>query len=589
MFLDSFRLVENPPAHEDTLRALAAAGCFAEKSKLAADALPSRIASGQAGGRTVKCFAQPRGSIIGVFWFLAHARANRDAYMPNAASGFAGMRVAAFESRRAAEMAGLIERFGGVASVSPSMREVAIAENRDAIDFAHRVMTGQIDIIIFMTGVGIRHLLAEVERHVDRQRLLSAISDITTIVRGPKPAAVLKELGLTATYRVPEPNTWREVLATVDQHVNVAQQTVGLQEYGQPNASLVAGLEARGAHVLAVKVYRWDLPLDLAPLESNVRALAAGEVDVAMFTSSHQVVNLLRMAERLQLTDPAPRHVAGDGGFDRADHQRNAPRVRVPRRRRARTFEDGAARGRRRREGGPSAPPQAAASVVAQDRSANPASGERLAAAARGPWDDGPFMKACRREPVDRVPIWLMRQAGRYMTEYRAVREKTTFLELCKNPALAAEVMITAVNRLGVDAAIIFADLLPILEPMGLELEFTSGDGPVIHNPLRAGRDVERFLELDSVGPLDFVMQTVRLTRAGVPPSIPLIGFAGAPFTLASYAIEGGASRNYTAHQVADAPRRRRVGRHHGTPGPRGDALFERPDRRRRAGRATVR
>jgi uroporphyrinogen decarboxylase len=138
-----------------------------------------------------------------------------------------------------------------------------------------------------------------------------------------------------------------------------------------------------------------------------------------------------------------------------------------------------------------------------------------------------------------------MRQAGRYMAEYRAVREKVSFLELCKNPALCAEVMVTAVTKLGVDAAIIFSDLLPILEPLGLELEFAAGDGPVIHNPLREAKDVDRLRELDSLEPLDFVMQTVSLTRAGIAPEIPVIGFAGAPFTLASYAIEGGGSRNY--------------------------------------------
>ncbi len=154
-------------------------------------------------------------------------------------------------------------------------------------------------------------------------------------------------------------------------------------------------------------------------------------------------------------------------------------------------------------------------------------------------------MKACRLEPSETVPVWLMRQAGRYLPEYRAIREKTTFLELCKNPALCAEVMITSVRRLGVDAAIIFADLLPILEPMGMDLEFMPGEGPVIHNPVRAAGDVARVLELDNVSSLDFVMQTVRLTREGLPPSIPLLGFAGAPFTLASYVIEGGASRNY--------------------------------------------
>ncbi len=462
--------------------------------------------------------------------------------MPDAVQGFGGLRVAAFESRRTAEMANLIERFGGVPSVSPSMREVAISENPEAVDFAHRVMTGQIDIIIFMTGVGVRHLIAEIERHVDRERFLAAVSDITTIVRGPKPAAVLKELGLTATHRVPEPNTWREVLATVDRHLNVAQQTVGLQEYGQPNASLVAGLEARGAHVLSVKVYRWDLPLDLEPLEANVRAIAAGQIDVTMFTSSHQVVNLLRVAEQLslgaELRRGMSRTIVGSigpttsetlGEFDfrvdvEPEHSKMGQLV-------AATAERAGDLARRKR------------SVTVQNPSS---SGDAtMIAPPAGRWDDGPFMRACRRQPVDRVPIWLMRQAGRYMSEYRAVREKTTFLDLCKNPALCAEVMITAVNRLGVDAAIIFADLLPILEPMGMQLEFTPGDGPVIHNPLRSAKDVDRFLELESVESLDFVMETVKLTRAGLPEEIPVLGFAGAPFTLASYAIEGGSSRNY--------------------------------------------
>lgn len=160
-------------------------------------------------------------------------------------------------------------------------------------------------------------------------------------------------------------------------------------------------------------------------------------------------------------------------------------------------------------------------------------------------WENSLWMRAARRLPVERVPIWLMRQAGRYMAEYRAVREKTSFLQLCKTPPLAAEVMLRAVDRLGVDAAIIFSDLLPMLEPMGLDLEFTPGDGPKIRNPIRAPSDVGRVLELEDLGPLDFVMETVRQTRAGLDDGLPLIGFAGAPFTLAGYAIEGGASRNF--------------------------------------------
>jgi uroporphyrinogen decarboxylase len=158
---------------------------------------------------------------------------------------------------------------------------------------------------------------------------------------------------------------------------------------------------------------------------------------------------------------------------------------------------------------------------------------------------DSPFMKACRRESVPYTPIWLMRQAGRYMPEYREVRGKTTFLELCKTPALAAEVTVTAAERLGVDAAIVFADILLILEPMGLQLEFAQGEGPVIHNPVRGGLDVEHLLEVEDVGELEFVFEAIRLTRQQLRPNIPLIGFSGAPFTLAAYMTEGGGSKNY--------------------------------------------
>ena len=161
------------------------------------------------------------------------------------------------------------------------------------------------------------------------------------------------------------------------------------------------------------------------------------------------------------------------------------------------------------------------------------------------PLNNSVFMRACRREDVPYTPIWLMRQAGRFMREYREVRDKTSFLELCKTPSLATEVTVTAVERLGVDAAIIFADILLILEPMGIELEFAAGEGPVIHNPVRNASDVDRVLELVDTGALEFVNEAIRQTRRALRPDIPLIGFCGAPFTLASYVIEGGGSKNY--------------------------------------------
>jgi uroporphyrinogen decarboxylase len=158
--------------------------------------------------------------------------------------------------------------------------------------------------------------------------------------------------------------------------------------------------------------------------------------------------------------------------------------------------------------------------------------------------DTPPFLAACRREAVPYTPVWLMRQAGRYMAEYRAVREKLGFLELCKTPDAAAEVTVTAAERLGVDAAIIFADILLVLEPMGVGLEYTRGDGPVIHRPVRTPTDVDRLTEAapDALG---YVAEAVRRARAALPGRVPLIGFAGAPFTLASYLIEGGGSRTY--------------------------------------------
>ena len=153
-----------------------------------------------------------------------------------------------------------------------------------------------------------------------------------------------------------------------------------------------------------------------------------------------------------------------------------------------------------------------------------------------------PFLAACRRAPVPFTPVWLMRQAGRYMPEYRAIREKLGFLELCKRPDLAAEVTVTAARVLGVDAAIVFADILLVLEPLGVAIEFTAGDGPVVRTPVATGADVDRLVPV-AAGALDYVADAVRRARAAL--AVPLIGFAGAPFTLASYLIEGGGSRSW--------------------------------------------
>ncbi len=154
------------------------------------------------------------------------------------------------------------------------------------------------------------------------------------------------------------------------------------------------------------------------------------------------------------------------------------------------------------------------------------------------------FVKACRSQPVDRTPVWFMRQAGRYMPEYRAVRKQYSLIEICKKPEIAAEVTITAAEALGVDAAIIFADLLLPLEVMGLPFHFSTGEGPVIENPLREKEDIAR-LRTDRAADLGYVSEAVGLVCKHFGDRLPVIGFCGAPFTLASYMIEGGGSRNY--------------------------------------------
>jgi uroporphyrinogen decarboxylase len=158
--------------------------------------------------------------------------------------------------------------------------------------------------------------------------------------------------------------------------------------------------------------------------------------------------------------------------------------------------------------------------------------------------DGSRFIRACLRKPVDRTPVWFLRQAGRYMQEYREVRKHHTLVEICKKPELAAEVTITAAEKLGVDAAIIFADLLLPLEPMGLDFEFQAGEGPVVHHPLRTAEDV-RALRTDRTDALSYVARAIEKVAAHFGDRLGMIGFCGAPYTLASYMIEGGGSRNY--------------------------------------------
>ncbi len=209
------------------------------------------------------------------------------------------LRVVAFESRRAVEMAALIRKQGGDPFVAPSMREVPLAEQPAALAFGRALRAGEVDVLVCLTGVGTRALVDAIVPIVPRERAAELLTRVTLVARGPKPVAALRELGLAPTLTVAEPNTWRELLAAIDGALPIAGKRVAVQEYGVPNPELIAGLEARGAAVTAVPVYRWALPEDLAPLETAITRIAARAVDVALFTSATQVIHLVQVADRL--------------------------------------------------------------------------------------------------------------------------------------------------------------------------------------------------------------------------------------------------------------------------------------------------
>ncbi|MGD1103975.1 MAG: uroporphyrinogen decarboxylase [Terriglobia bacterium] len=482
-------------------------------------------------------------------------------------TNFEGLEVVAFESRRAPEMAVLIARLGGVPRVAPALRESPLEEDA-ALAFGTALFAGRLDAVIFMTGAGTRRLFEVLETRHARDQIVQALAGISVVARGPKPVKVLRELKVPVTIAVPEPNTWHEVLDELDENprgFTLAGSRVAVQEYGVPNEAFLAALKERGVEVLRVPVYQWTLPQDIQPLREAIQALVEGRAQVALFTNSAQVDHLLRVAAedgtKDLLLEALEKVVVASVGPTCSETlvshgipidlepvrpkmgllvQETAQRAKVllkkKREVRSEKLEGPASRVPNPESRTPNPEPRV---PNPESRVPSPESRDRAA------WEDSRFLKACRFEAVDATPVWLMRQAGRYMKEYRELRARVSFLELCKNPALVSEVTVTAVEKLGVDAAIIFADLLLIVEPLGLHLEYDKREGPVVSPGLREAADIDRLHDVDPEQSLGYFYDAIRQTRSDLNPRLPLIGFAGCPFTLASYLIEGGGSKNY--------------------------------------------
>ena len=485
------------------------------------------------------------------------------------ARGFAGLLVGSFESRMAVEMARLIEHHGGRPLVAPSMREIPVEENREALAFGDRLLGGDVDVLILLTGVGLRTLVETLETRHPRETIVKALAGVTRVCRGPKPVAALKTLGLEAGVTVPEPNTWVELLRALDEKMPVRGRRVAVQEYGVSNLELLQGLKERGAEVTRVPVYRWALPIDLGPLRAALEAIVGGRVPVVLFTNANQVENVMQIARDAGLDERVraalARGVVASVGPIASESLRNhgipvdlepphpkmGPLVKEASLRCHEILEDkrGAYGDGSQGNGPAGAGPTAARRADAPGRAdfaiqvaPSPAPAE---VRGRDPLADSPFMRACRREPASVTPIWLMRQAGRYMREYRQIRARRSFLEVCRDPDLVTQLTIYAVERLRVDAAIIFADILLPVQGTGLTLAYTRGEGPSIEPPIRTAEDIDRLREPDLEESVGYVFEAIRRTRRALPPDVPLLGFAGAPFTIASYMIEGGGSTQY--------------------------------------------
>ncbi len=431
---------------------------------------------------------------------------------------------------------------------APALKAVPIDPNPAADLFAQDLIDGAYSAVVFQTAVGARQLLEAAARSTSHSAICQGLSQTRVVARGPKTVEALTTFGVSTLFAADAPHTGRQTIAAIGD----ADGRVALQEHGANNDPIIHAIVDRGGSVTPVPVYRWSMPDDPAPLREAIDRLIAGQVDFALFTSEAQVNHLFQVAKETSqeqaLRESFHRVVIGSVGpitsaaLDavgvKADYEPDYPNQIDLVNELSRRGHDLLLKKRTSAELGVDTNPWRR--IDARWADAQGRSPEGIPTTA-----DSVFLKACRREPVPHTPVWIMRQAGRYQRAYREIRAQTTMLGLCQTPELAAEVTLMAVDRLGVDAAIIFADILLPVVPMGLNLDFVKGEGPVIDNPIRCAADLDR-LHVGDPAELAYVPKAIELTRRALRPDIALIGFAGSPFTVASYMVEGGKSSNYS-------------------------------------------
>lgn len=213
------------------------------------------------------------------------------------------LHIVSFESRRAKEIEALIQKEGGIPFVAPSLREIPLTENSEVFEFGRKLFSGEIDILTLLTGVGTRFLIETLKTKYRLEEIQSRLKSLILVVRGPKPIAALAQFQLKPNISVPEPNTWREIVKTLEEKNLIQSKRIAIQEYGTPNEALTKALKEKGAQVLVVPVYRWELPKNLEPLKMAIQKVVEGKADVLLWTSAQQLMHVLQVARELGQED----------------------------------------------------------------------------------------------------------------------------------------------------------------------------------------------------------------------------------------------------------------------------------------------